>query len=88
MPSKDPEVRHLVAVLAANARHAGTEYPHTRPTAPIPSIAAEVLASYEREVDPSSQLPADVRRKRALAAFRRDEAYRALARRRPDGDAA
>jgi hypothetical protein len=68
MAAKDPTIRRLAARVASNSRHAAVPYPHR------PKVPALLRAGYEREVDPSATLPPEVRRKRALSAWRRDVA--------------
>lgn len=72
MAAKDPEIRRLAARVAANSRHAAVPYPHR------PEVPARLRSRYEREVDRDGRLPEDVRRRRAVSAWRRDVAFKAL----------
>lgn len=75
MASQDQYVRRLAATIAANTRIAHPD----RPRRSSGSVPERLRPRYEREVDPAGSLSQHERRKRANAAWRRDEALRQLA---------
>jgi hypothetical protein len=79
--SQDKVVRRLAATIAVNTRIAQPDRP-VRSSGTVPLHLAE---HYEREVDPERSLSQHERRKRASAAWRRDEALRLLAEYRNGG---
>ena len=64
MPSRSPSERALIARVASHASWANTADPAAR-TAPA---RAEMLARFEREVDPNNELPEVERQRRAAHA--------------------
>lgn len=76
MAAKDETTRRLAAAVASNTYRAFPERAAARrQAADLPLALRE---RYEEEVDPHGALTPEVRRKRAAAAWRRDEAQRAL----------
>lgn len=76
MAAKDETTRRLAATVASNTYRAFPERAAERRKAAHVPVA--LRDEYESEVDPHGALTADVRRRRAVAAWRRDQAQRAL----------
>lgn len=76
MAAKDETTRRLAAAVASNTYRAHPERVAAKRKAA--ALPLSVREKYEEEVDPHGLLTPDVRRKRAAAAWRRDEAQRAL----------
>lgn len=75
MAAADETIRRLVAAVASNAYRA---HPEKRAPQRPPSCPEHLRGQYEDEVDPDGTLPTRARLLRANAAWRRDEAKRAL----------